>query len=247
MGSAAHTANPAGYERTWQLPGGSRHGHLGGGDAGRRAARGQCHDQDDELAAAEETVQRSDPFSAVLLGNRVVRAAVMISDRTSRGWRTSSCRPRRTPSRCPFGDGRRSELISMTRDLRRQSGDKGIDFVLGPVGDAVQGRNRPCDERIDRWIRLIGDDDLRTVSGEDAGLRHDRTRQPARPGGCAQGTAEAPPGPLAGSGCPGRGVQLPGQALAVSLGQHFVLPLPGEFAAEVGVHEHGLLLSARVF
>ena len=229
------------------MPGGSRHGHLGGGDAGRQAARGQCHGQGDELAAVGETVQRSDPFSAVLLGNRVVWAAVTISDRTSRCWRTGSCRPCRAPSRCPFGDGRRGELIGMTRDLRRQRGDKGIDLVLGPVGDAVQSRNRPCDERVDRWIGLTCDDDLRTASGNDEGLRRDRTRQPARPGDCAQGIAEALPGPLVGSGCPGRGAQLPGQALAVSLGQHFVLPLPGEFAADVRVQEHGLLMSARVW
>src|ERR1700735_638208 len=64
----------------------------------------------------------------------------------------------------------------------------------------------------------------------------------AQPGGRAQGTAHA----LPGWGCPGRGVQPPGQALAAGLGQHLPLPLPGELRAGAGVHEHGLLLPARV-
>ena len=52
----------------------------------------------DELAAVKDTVQRSDPFSAALPGNRVVRAAVIISDRADPGWRTGSCRPSRASS-----------------------------------------------------------------------------------------------------------------------------------------------------
>jgi len=63
----------------------------------------------------------------------------------------------------------------------------------------------------------------------------------AQPGGRAQGTAQA----LPGWSCPGRGVQPLGQALAVGRGQHLLLPLPAELRADVGVHEHGLLLSAR--
>jgi hypothetical protein len=62
----------------------------------------------------------------------------------------------------------------------------------------------------------------------------------AQTSGYAQGVAEALPGLLKRLGCSGFGVQLPRQALAPGLRQHFALPLAGEFPADVGVHEHGL-------
>jgi hypothetical protein len=65
----------------------------------------------------------------------------------------------------------------------------------------------------------------------------------AQTSGCAQDTAEALPGLLTVLGYSGSGVKRPGQALAPGLCQHFALPLTGEFPADVGVHEHGRLLS----
>jgi hypothetical protein len=50
-------------------------------------------------------------------------------------------------------------------------------------------------------------------------------------------------GQLRAPGCPGLLAELAGQALLGGLGQHFVLPLVGELAADVGVDEHVRLLS----
>ncbi|HXO24893.1 MAG TPA: hypothetical protein VN870_09945, partial [Streptosporangiaceae bacterium] len=59
----------------------------------------------------------------------------------------------------------------------------------------------------------------------------------AQPRGNAQGPAWA----ALGSFCtPGRPGELAGLTLA-GLRQHFALPVAGEFPAEVGVREHGLL------
>jgi hypothetical protein len=55
--------------------------------------------------------------------------------------------------------------------------------------------------------------------------------------------AEALPGLLTALGCAGFGAQLPDKALVPGVRQHVALPLTGEFSADVGVHEHGLLLS----
>ena len=70
----------------------------------------------------------------------------------------------------------------------------------------------------------------------------------AQPGGCAQGMAESVPLPFAGLGCPGLGMQPPGQALAFGPGQLsplLLLPLPGEFRTDVRVRDHGILLSVQ--
>jgi len=63
----------------------------------------------------------------------------------------------------------------------------------------------------------------------------------AQASGCAQGAAEALPGLLTELGCSGFGVQPPGKALVPGVRQHVALPLSGQFPADVGVHEHGLL------
>ena len=68
----------------------------------------------------------------------------------------------------------------MARDLRGERRDKAIDFALIPAGEALLGRDRPCDKRIRKRIRLTGDEGLRTVPGEDAGLLRGHAGQPAR-------------------------------------------------------------------
>jgi hypothetical protein len=55
--------------------------------------------------------------------------------------------------------------------------------------------------------------------------------------------AEALPGLLTALGCAGFGAHLPDKALLPGVRQHVALPLTGEFPADIGVHEHGLLLS----
>jgi hypothetical protein len=60
----------------------------------------------------------------------------------------------------------------------------------------------------------------------------------AQPQGNAQGPVWAAPGSLCAPGHPG---ELAGLTLLVGLRQHFALPVPGEFPAEIGVREHGLL------
>jgi hypothetical protein len=65
----------------------------------------------------------------------------------------------------------------------------------------------------------------------------------AQTSGCAQDTVEALPRLLTVLCCSGFGVKSPGQVLAPGLRQHLALPLTGEFPVDVGVHEHGLLLS----
>jgi hypothetical protein len=58
----------------------------------------------------------------------------------------------------------------------------------------------------------------------------------------AQGNAQGPAWAGLGSLCtPGRPGELAGLTLA-DLRQHFALPVAGEFPAEIGVREHGLLL-----
>ena len=79
-----------------------------------------------------------------------------------------------------LGDGRRGKLIRMARDLRGERRDKAIYFALMPAGDALLGRDRPCDKRIRKRIRLTGDEGLRTVPGQDAGLLRGHAGQPAR-------------------------------------------------------------------
>ena len=72
----------------------------------------------------------------------------------------------------------------------------------------------------------------------------------AQASGCAQGTAEALPRLVTVLGCSGfgmqlpGGLQLPGGALPLGVGQHVALPFTGEFPADVRVYEHRLLLSA---
>src|ERR1700722_16293222 len=73
-----------------------------------------------------------------------------------------------------------------------------------------------------------------------------------RSGGVAaeprRGRAERPeqlpdwPGAPAQAGLAG---QLPGEAVLLGAGEQVVVPLPAELAADVGVGEHGMLLSAR--
>jgi hypothetical protein len=60
----------------------------------------------------------------------------------------------------------------------------------------------------------------------------------AQPRGNAQGPTWAALGSLCALGRPG---ELAGLTLA-GLRQHFALPVAGEFPAEIGVREHGLLL-----
>ena len=79
-----------------------------------------------------------------------------------------------------LGHGRRGQLIGMARDLRGERHDEAVYLALRPAGDAVLGRDRPCDERIHSWIRLFGDDDLLTVPGEDASILRGSARQPAQ-------------------------------------------------------------------
>jgi hypothetical protein len=62
--------------------------------------------------------------------------------------------------------------------------------------------------------------------------------------GDAQRPAQAL-GPAGGTGCPGLGAELAGQALLLSLDEHVAVAVAGDLAAEVGVGEHGLLLFAR--
>jgi hypothetical protein len=61
----------------------------------------------------------------------------------------------------------------------------------------------------------------------------------AQPQGNAQGPAWAALGSLCAAGRPG---ELSGLTLLAGLRQHFALPVAGEFPAEIGVREHGLLL-----
>ena len=61
----------------------------------------------------------------------------------------------------------------------------------------------------------------------------------AQPQGNAQGPAWAALGSLWAPGRPG---ELAGLTLLADLRQHFALPVPGEFRAEIGVREHGLFL-----
>ena len=62
-----------------------------------------------------------------------------------------------------LGHGRRGKLLGMSRDLCGKRRDKAIYFALMPAGDALLGRDRPCDKRICKRIRLTGDEGLPTV------------------------------------------------------------------------------------
>ena len=66
----------------------------------------------------------------------------------------------------------------MARDFGGQRSDQLIYLVLGPAGDALLGRNRPCDERVQGWIRLPGEDELLKVLGKGARLPRRDARQP---------------------------------------------------------------------
>jgi hypothetical protein len=69
----------------------------------------------------------------------------------------------------------------------------------------------------------------------------------AQTSGCAQGMAQALPGLLTVPGCSGFGVQQPGGVQPLGVRQQVALPLTGEFPADVGVHEHGVVLSAWIW
>jgi hypothetical protein len=66
-----------------------------------------------------------------------------------------------------------------------------------------------------------------------------------QPSGGAPGAVMGTPfGPAGLPGCPGEIAELTREALLVGLCEHVALPLAGELAGEVGVGEHGCLLSA---
>ena len=54
----------------------------------------------------------------------------------------------------------------MARDLGGERRDKAIYVALVPAGDALLRRDRPCDKRIRKRIRLTGEQGLLTVPGK---------------------------------------------------------------------------------
>ncbi|HYY19869.1 MAG TPA: hypothetical protein VE864_13610 [Streptosporangiaceae bacterium] len=143
----------------------------------------------------------------------------------------------RMVGRRPVEQGRKGRHgVLHSAPLRSGGCLSGHDLVLpGNAGPLIRPGDREPDPYRDPWPGAP------RAASAGCALSHLGCR--AQTSGCAQGTAEALPGLLTMLGCSEFGVKPPCQALAPGLRQHFALPLTDEFPGDVGVHEHGLLLS----